>query len=178
MNKKNNKGMAMVEALPIIMVMFVLMGATLGSWGIVHTAILNSIASRNAIFFYFNNRSDLSYLRDFFTEYGLSPDTGTHYFRKDGDNGMGKRFTFIVSEKATLADDGMVATLRKVDFRDIGTPVEVSPLSNDDHSNIPSITPDGRNTGRQTGKISEQRNRAWIMVGYGICLDAECGGSP
>ena len=62
---KNKKGLVILEAIPIIWVMFVLMGATLGSWGIVHTAVLNSIAARNYTFFLFNNRADLSYLRDF-----------------------------------------------------------------------------------------------------------------
>ena len=181
---KNNKGMAMLEALPIIMVMFVLMGATLGSWGIVHTAILNSISARNLVFFYFNNRSDLSYLRDFSgDDYGTlggarNYSTTEHYFRKDVNDGIGKRYFYIWAEGTSQNSDGMFATLRRVDFRNPKVDGRAGGgriLSGGAHSNIESITtPNPRNT-TETGRTSESKSKAWIMVGYGICLDSHCG---
>ena len=173
---KNNKGMAMVEALPIILVMFVLMGATLGSWGIVHTAILNSIAARNWTFFYFNNRSDLSYLRDFAGQggYGLTDEVVEHYFRKDTDDneGIGKRYIFIQSEKAKNSTIGMRATLRRADFRDVDYDQEPNNhLPPPQHSTIGTLQPKNTEEWRKDG----QKSRAWVTVGYGICLSATCG---
>ena len=171
---KNQKGMAMLEALPIIWVMFVLLGATLGSWGIAHTAVLNSIAARNFTFFLFNNRSDLSYLRDFGSqEYPdvvpvLSYDVRKRYYREDYNggswNGHGKRFSYITSE--TNPDD-LTATLRRVDFRKINYDDRSDFLSEPEHTNI-------RNKIEQRN-INKKVGPAWIMVGYGICLSAKCG---
>ena len=175
---KNNKGMAMVEALPILLVMFVLMGATLGSWGIVHTAILHSIAARSWTFFYFNNRSDLSYLRDWIvpgTDIGTNIDTA--YFRADNNNtsGMGKRYMFIQSEKAPDGSEDRIATLRKVDFRDVAySSYPDRSLPEGTRTRIDDNTTGLRNK-MATSKWEGNKSRAWIMVGYGICLDAKCG---
>ena len=158
----NTKGMAIIEILPIILVMFVLMGAALGSWGLVHTAILNSIAARHNNFFYFNNRSDLSYLRDFGSDYrGLS-------FKPDFYRDQKNRFAFITSEdfqggKSTLA------TLRFVDFKNPSANCKNQGsrcLQGSKHTSIYDEVLPGR-----TDKLVSP---AWIMVGYGICLDADC----
>ena len=167
---KNQKGMAMLEALPIIWVMFVLLGATLGSWGIAHTAVLNSIAARNYTFFLFNNRSDLSYLRDFGREEysSLDYDVTKGYYREDyngGWSGHGKRFAYISSEKNP--EDPFTATLRRVDFRRINYDDRSDFLSEPEHSNIRNKI-EQRNMNQKVGP-------AWIMVGYGICLSAKCG---
>ena len=169
---KKQKGMAILEAIPIIWVMFVLMGATLGSWGLVHTATLNSIAARNFVFFYFNNRSDLSYMRDFHGTYDdvpLGPEIKTHYFGK-----LGKRFSYIRDErvrgKAVATPTG-----RHVDFRKINSndpyPDRTDFLENEEHSRIFEISgpkiPLNKKTKRKVGP-------AWLMVGYGICLNARC----
>ena len=167
------RGMAMLEALPLIWVMFVLMGATLGSWGIVHTAVLNSIAARNYTFFSFNNRSDLSYLRDFgerdYT--GLSSLTGGEVFYREDSGGSvagpGKRFAFIVSEKHPSGSDKTTATLRRVDFRKITYDDRSDFLGDPEHTNIEALI-DPKNENKKVGP-------AWVMVGYGICLSAQCG---
>ncbi len=159
--KWNQKGLAILEALPIILVMFVLMGATLGSWGVVHTAILNSIAARNSLFFYLNNRSDITYLRDFGEPAypSLSKPKDIHYY---GNHGM--RFSYIASETGEREE----VTVRPVDY---GKPkgnwrgVKEKNLKN--HKDIWNAIPD-------RGKNEKTVNPAWIMVGYGICLNADC----
>ena len=97
-----------MEAIPFIIIMFVLLGATLGSWGLVHTAILHSIASRHGSFVYFNNRADVSYLRDF----GGGMPENSYYGR------IGWRFSYIQEEKVydNPVNASMVATGRFVDF--------------------------------------------------------------
>lgn len=168
---KNQKGMAMLEALPIIWVMFVLMGATLGSWGLAHTAVLNSIAARNYIFFLFNNRSDLSYLRDFGSDYSsVSDDVGDRYYREDYDGGTwvghGVRFSYVGSENSR-SDLEAKATLRRVDFRNFTYDDRSEFLREPEHTGIRNKIP-SRNVNQKVGP-------AWIMVGYGICLSAKCG---
>ncbi len=162
----NQKGLVMLESLPIILVMFVLMGATLGSWGVVHTAILHSIAARNYIFFNFNNRFDLSYLRDFGRGYGL-PDI----VRRNGYYPrLGIRFSYIDSEKPKVGFD-VRATLRFIDFKNPNNefPNRTDFLSDSDHNRIHSLVPPlGRKNQKKVGP-------AWIMVGYGICLSTSCG---
>ena len=162
---KDKKGIAMLESLPIIWVMFVLLGATLGSWGIAHTAVLNSIAARNYVFFLFNNRSDLSYLRDFGRyDYNGLPNLVTEkiYFAKKGE-----RFSYITSEKDPGGDLDPVATQRRADFRNPAYDDRDGFLSDSDHTRIHDLIP-GRNTRQKVGP-------AWIMIGYGICLNSRCG---
>ncbi len=171
---RRKKGMAMLEAFPIIWVMFVLMGATLGSWGVVHTAILRSIAARNYIFFLFNNRSDLAYLRDFdgnsyTTTPPLGHEVGKHYYRYDAPGGgLGHRFSYIQSDEEPNPGVDVYATLRRVDFQnfdDYGSGLEF--LSDDEHKKISSMDLEKRN--------KKKVKKVWIMVGYGICLNAKCG---
>ena len=164
--RKNIKGIAMLEVLPIILIMFVLMGATLGSWGLVHTAILNSIAARHYSFFYFNNRSNLSWLRD------MGVETGSYQFSSSDNRfygSQGSRFAFITSENHSLGDKPAKASLRFADFKLPGASCEGDPNC---------LRPAGHNAihgaiqaNRRNKKITTP---AWIMVGYGICLTAAC----
>ncbi len=162
------KGMAMIEILPIILVMFVLMGAALGSWGLAHTAILNSIAARHNSFFYFNNRTDLSYLRDFGNlgsagGYSILSFVGVaDMFYRDQRN----RFAFITSEDAQ--DEKARATLRFVDFKNPAADCKGQSgcLRDSDHTGIHGLI--------KSKNTRELVSPAWIMVGYGICLNADC----
>ncbi len=161
--------MAMLEAFLILWVMFVFLGATLGSWGIAQTAVLHSIAARNYSFFLFNNRSDLSYLRDF-SYPSLDKTLTSKYYREDGSPGRGgKRFAFIIPENSSPdAGANVLATLRKVDFReDLYSSSEDGVLGPMKHNNIKGAVPE-----RNQNKVIP----AWIMVGYGICLSEKCGG--
>lgn len=165
------QGMAMLEAFVIIWVIFVFLGATLGSWGIAHTAVLNSIAARNYSFFLFNNRSDMSYLRDFAEEYGniFQKDTAKKYYREDASSGgSGKIFAYISSENGRPGGTDVLATLRKADFRStLYQSSGMAFLSAGEHNKIwQELAPRNQN---------KKASPAWIMVGYGICLSAKCG---
>ena len=175
---KNKKGLTILEAIPFILITFTLIGAVLGSWGIVHTSILYSISARHGNFKMFNNRSDLSYLRD----YGSDMTGEAVFFRNKG-----WRFSFIQSTTPVGDNEPkMTATARFVDFTNIkddggqvkfekgaGTTQYDDPhgderfLTNDEHNKIQDFIPDDKNQRRVAP--------AWIMVGYGICLNAKCG---
>src|SRR5690606_25429703 len=60
---QNEKGMAILEIIPISIICVLLLSFSFGFFGVIHTGILNSIAARNYAFETFNHRTDLSYFR-------------------------------------------------------------------------------------------------------------------
>lgn len=155
--RKNQKGMAMIETIPILVIFLVLLGYGLGYFGVVHTGILHSIAARNYAFETFRNRTNLSYFRD---RQGTDPNAKVLY------SNIGNRVHGINSEEAT-EPDVVVATSRRLDFSKARTPSNVSEAQ---HNNeVFTIT--GRN---RKGQL--ETSPVWIMISYGICLDALCGG--
>ena len=61
---RNQKGTAMVEVVPLLVIFVLLINFSLGFFGVIHAGILNSIAARNYAFETFRNRAVLNYLRD------------------------------------------------------------------------------------------------------------------
>jgi len=153
---KNKKGLAMIETLPILVIFLLLISFSLGFFGIVHTSILNSIAARAYAFETFRNRVDLNYFRDF-----NDPANGRNLYTS-----RGFRFHSINDETKGGGVDGPYATTRPLA---IGREIQSSNASQTDH-NEKIFEIQGRN---RTGGV--EASPAWIMVGYGICLNARCG---
>jgi hypothetical protein len=154
----NQRGNAMVETLPILIIFVVLLSFGLGFFGFVHTAVMNSMASRTYAFETFRNRSDVTFFRD-----RKAQDVYTHY------QNYGNRFHTIESEK-NIDDslgEGQFATTRDIAF---GRKIASSGAAAVDH-NVKIYTIQGRNR-----KGGVQASPAWVMVGYGLCIDANCGG--
>lgn len=150
---KNEKGMATIEALPLIVIFVVLMSYGLGMFGVIHTAILQSIAARTYAFETFRNRTNLSMFRENLS--GLSQPQHTKHFQM--------RFHAVLSDDPQssaefYATERPLAIGRQV--AQVGRKFEVHNL------NVFNLAP--RNEAVEVSPI-------WIMVGYGICLDALCG---
>lgn len=100
---KNQKGMATLESVVLLIIFAVIVAYGVGFFGVIHTGIKNSIAARTLAFEIFRNRSNLSYRRD---------NTGEtdHYKSK------GYRYHMIVQEKTptgrTWATDRKIAFVR------------------------------------------------------------------
>ena len=168
---QNQKGLALLEVVPIMFIMFLLLGVTLGSWGVVHTAITYSISARHYNFYIFNNRSDLSYLRDCCTE-DWGSDPNKHFLLKARDRNWspsGARFSMINSVVPPDPNQ-QYSAVRFANFNN----------RTSDYSSRDKFI-DGRGH-REIYNLPGDRNRelkadpVWIMVGYGICFDAACGG--
>ena len=61
---KNQRGMAIIELIPTMIIILLLFNFSLGFFGAIHTGILNSMAARNYAYETFRHRSNLNYLRD------------------------------------------------------------------------------------------------------------------
>lgn len=152
----NDRGMAMVETLPILVVFLVLLYFGLGFFGAVHTAVLNSIAARTYAFETFRNRTNLDYFRD----RGVQGADQILYVN------IGNRTHLISDEIDVLTGDVSRLSATSRDLA-IGRDVESANNSVLDHNQrIFEI-------GRRNREL--EISPIWVMVAYGICLDAECG---
>lgn len=150
----NQKGLATVEAIPLLIIFVLLTGFSLGMWGAVHSAILQSIAARTYAFETFRNRTNLTVFR----ENPINGQDVLSYANK------GVRYHSVKSEQAQDSREGFFATARDLA---IGYPSpSVQTLETVHMNKIYNIQP--RNQNVEVGPI-------WIMVGYGMCLDAQCG---
>jgi hypothetical protein len=146
------KGLAMLETIPLIVIFAVLVAFGLGFFGIVHTAVLHSIGARTYTYETFRNRNNLYYFR----EEGSGLTSPMSYAKKQW------RYHAIQHES-----DGrrrFVATTRPISF---GRALANSDANQETH-NVQIFQIQPRNE-----RVSV--NPAWIMVGYGICLNATCG---
>lgn len=150
---KNEKGMAIFEVIPILVVIVLFVNFSLGFFGAIHTGILNSIASRNYAFETFRNRSSLVYFRD----------KDVHFEK------MGMRVHGTMTEKSAASpSEEWRASARLIDFMNFDKrAAEVVGNSKTGHSKVREI-PDGRNQSLGVNPI-------WIKTTYGICLNSTCG---
>lgn len=160
--KKTERGMALVESIPVLFTIVVIFNFSLGFFGAIHSGILNSIASYNYTLETFRFRSNLMYFRP-----GAGADI--HYFKamarvhgtiQDGNVPTEQRdiwpvtvrpvtFTGKISEQEEGSDHSMAAKNSNGVWSVISTYV---PTSKD----VP-FTPE-----------------IWVKTVYGICLNADC----
>lgn len=147
----NEKGMAVIEAVPLLVIFVMLLSFGLGFYGAIHTATLNSIAARTYAFETFRQRSNLTYFR----EDGSGLNSPMHYKNK------GFRYHGVSHE----SDQRLlfVSTVRPMS---IGR----GPASEADFSTHNTKVFDLEKRNQEVNV-----NPMWIMVGYGICIDSRCG---
>jgi hypothetical protein len=151
---KNQRGIAMLETLPLLVVFMVLLGSVLGMYGIIHTAVLHSIAARTYSFETFRNRTNLY----FFREDGSAISLNRHL------NYAKKGWRYHAVQKEGDSRERFVATDRPISF---GRKVANIEASQEVHNS--------QIFGMQTRNEKIGVSPAWVMVGYGICLNANCG---
>lgn len=155
---RNESGMAVLEIIPILIVIILLVNFSLGFFGAIHTGILNSIAARNYAFETFRNRSNLTY----FSSTSSAPETLSYTYEK-----IGMRVHGTVSEKA----DGKnwIASSRLIDFFTLQRRAADLEGNQNEHDKTRTL-PGGRN---EEVKV----NPIWVKTAYGICLNAQCAGT-
>lgn len=154
---QNEKGMAVMEMIPILVIVILLINFSLGFFGIIHTGILNSIAARNYAFETFRHRSNLMY---FATN---SEGNAKYNYKKDK-----QRIHATLSEKTT-DNEQIKATGRLLDFFELNKrAVEVTGSASDHDTGLNGI---------QAGKRFQGNgvNPVFVKAAYGICLNTACG---
>lgn len=154
--KKQERGFATIEALPLLVVFVVLISCGIGLFGAIHTAILYSIAARTYAFETFRNRTNLNYFRD------------------NGSIEHTKRYGIRYHAIAPgIGGSRFNATGRDIDFAGALPNLEEGSISPQEH-NVGIFNISGRNG--PTG-VGIESNPIWVKIGYGMCLDATCGGN-
>ena len=154
---KNQKGLATIEAVPILVLFLILISYGVGLFGVIHTGILYSIAARTYAFETFRNRANLTYFRDL-----------------QGQSQPPLQYDNFQIRVHGIQDD-TVTTIAGESFQATGRPIAIGRENEEksdkpvDHNvNIFNLQPRNREGGIEVSP-------AWVMIGYGICLNAQCG---
>jgi hypothetical protein len=156
----NERGLATLEAIPLLVVFVFLIAYSLGGFGIIHTAIMHSISARAYAFETFRNRANVTYFRD------IPSDAALIHYREHGN-----RLHGVMSETRRNDDMAFRATERPIR---VGITIEPGPSRNDLSIHNTKIHEDVLADGKRNQNI--EVGPAWIMIQYGICLNARCGG--
>ena len=143
---RNQKGIAYVEMLPLLVLFVLLFGLSFGLWTSIHRATLQSIAARHYSFEVLNNRTHYIYHRDTVGASGIQA-----YY---GKNGM--RF-FANVENQPGGNPDLKAEKRELSLFNQGVTKIYSPKPGNSTSFSPAF----------------QRNPIMIKAGYGICIDTK-----
>ncbi|MDG0814827.1 hypothetical protein [Bdellovibrio svalbardensis] len=157
----NEKGMAIFEMIPIIVIIVLLINFSLGFFGAVHTGIMNSMAARNYAFSTFNHRANLTYFRS-------TRNADIHY-KAYGMRIHGTR------DESMNSGDNWAATKRKIDFFDFKDRPAVEGGSAAHNNQVPTVCDFSAQgcTNPRNDRVSV--SPIWIKSSYGICLNAACG---
>lgn len=160
----NERGLATIETIPLLVVFIILLAYSFGSFGVIHTGILNSIAARTYAFETFRGRTNVTYFRDMV---GGSPAEVLHFGRH------GNRIHGIKHEVRpgdSSSDAGFYATERPLRIGIGGIPGDPSRNTAAIH-NERVFTDVKEQIQTQVGV-----SPVWVMTQYGLCLNAACGG--
>jgi len=163
----NQSGMAVMEMIPILVIVALLLNFSLGFFGVIQTGILNTIAARNYAFETFRHRANLNY----FIREGLSSAQISNYSK------YGFRFHGIASE--ARSGDTWIASSRSIAF--------VQPFGGvDNEGKVLALKRNMRNSdsdlhNNKIFTICYNGNRTligaapvWVRNIYGICVRASC----
>ena len=162
--KKNNKGMALIEALPVLFMVILVFNFSLGFFGAIHSGILNSIGSYNYTLETFRFRSNLMYFR---------PGAGASHYDKSMNRVHG-----VIGDGYSKKDTKIgrwPATVRSITISGVDK-MESKYLAQADHNKasqtsvwkaIAGFTDSSEDDAPITPEI-------WVKTVYGICLNADC----
>lgn len=166
--KSNDKGMALIEAIPVLFMVVLVFNFSLGFFGAVHSGILNSIGSYNYTMETFRFRSNLIYFR---------PGAGTANYAKSMNRVHG-----VIGDgyaKQDMQRGRWPATVRSIVVSGVNKLEAAHDPERVDHtyvnrnnttsvwSAISSFTASSEEEAPLTPEI-------WVKTVYGICLNADC----
>lgn len=163
---ENESGLATVETIPLLAIFVILLAYSFGTFGIIHTGILNSIAARTYAFETFRNRANLVYFRD-----SVRPNVGivAQHYKRNQNRIHGIRQEVRPGDPAP-GDASFYSTERPIRIGFGG-------VTSDGTRNMASVHNERIFTDvREQMQTSLGVSPVWVMTQYGICLNATCGG--
>ncbi len=159
---KSERGIAVFELIPVLVIVALFLNFIFGFFGVIHTGILNSIASRNYTFETFRHRSNVAFFRDLEDGYNSGPKTRYHETQI--------RYHGTTGEQRPKGALSWIATVRDIAFIKDQAGLDDDLGSRGEHqSTLANIRPD------QRIEDSEGFSPVWIQPTYGICINFECG---
>ena len=181
--KKKNRGVAIIEFFLFFFIFVFSLALLYGSWGVVHSGVLNSIGARAYAFYSIANRSDLSFYRDDVDP--LAGNTPTAYFWDSDPKKKDTRFFAVIKTEGQGDPLDFFARQIKINLgsgswkannpdgiwggkKGRNSPYGGGFQNPDKWLNDPRLQHDKRN-------IQEESTVVYLKQGYGICLDVNCG---
>lgn len=167
---KNQKGMSILEVIPLIFMMAILIKSSFGFWAAIHSGVLNSIAAYNHTMATFAFRSDLTTLRPGYWE-DRNGDQSVDSYKK-----ANSRFHFVISDVST-SDKEPEATPRSfgMDRALASMPMDQGEsLSTEDRQKNRQAMHKNLTDESSDYKHKKWTNFIWIKTSYGICLNPKC----
>jgi hypothetical protein len=152
---QNENGMAILELIPIMIIIVMLFNFSLGFFGAIHTGILNSMAARNYAFETFRHRSNLVYLRE-----SVPIEDNVNFSTQNF------RFHATVSDSTKGDKSHFIATGRTIDFL---AQLEAKGSKDFHNKQVNTILDGKRFTDKDSGVTP-----IWVRPQYGICLNSKC----
>lgn len=156
--RKGQRGMAIVETVPLILIFITLTGFTLGFYGVTQRMILSSIAARAYGHELIRNRTNINYLRD------VGSTGSIHSYHRT------KSRLFAARSSSGGAND-FIAEKMPIQFPPRGP----SGLGSEDAHNTSAYEDLSRGALQNRRNTRHLFDQVWIKNSYGICIDAGCG---
>ncbi|MBC7742180.1 MAG: hypothetical protein H7061_08280 [Bdellovibrionaceae bacterium] len=168
--KKSEKGMAIIESIPVLFMLVMVFNFSLGFFGAVHSGILNSIASYNYSLETFPFKSNLVYFR---------PGGDDTNYERAGNRVHGTTQDGAVDLEGREIGKWPV-TLRAITFNYVEDDPKRGLASTKSERNYAGKGSDNNIWTVNTGYKPQEGNsiqtpRIWVKTVYGICITADCG---
>lgn len=155
--RHNQKGMAILETVPMVLIFITLVGFTLGFYGVTQRMILASIAARSYGFELIRHRTNINYLRDV-------RDGGVHSYHLT-------KSRLFASRGSSGTTNDFVAEKMPISF----PPRNPAGLGSEDAHNTSAYEDLSRGALQNKRNTKHLFDRVWIKNSYGICIDSGCG---
>jgi hypothetical protein len=169
--RKKQKGMAVIEAIPVLFMLVMVFNFSLGFFGAIHSGILNSIGSYNYAFETFRYRSTLVYFR---------PGAGIDKNYKLAGNRVHGVIRDGSSEATSEEKNVWPATLRGITFNYVKDDPKRNLAGSEDSQRKYADRTSSTNIWFATSEYTPQESssiqtpRIWLKTVYGMCINADC----
>lgn len=153
----NQRGLAILEIIPVIIVVSVLLRFTYGFFGVIHGATVQSIAVRNYTFETFRHRFRLDMLREtnFIEQFKYKKGVRVHGVRDENDLLASGDPQWFVARRSIMFPAGNDLEDGQSSFQQRVT--EQNKIKNGSQNTNVNASP------------------VWLAIKYGICIDFKCG---